>query len=77
MVEKWLLEVETSMIKNVRRVALEAVDAYVNTPRKRWVLEWPGQIVLCVSQTFWTSEVEEAITNNTLAVSFDIYIMHD
>ncbi|XP_039273758.2 dynein axonemal heavy chain 3-like isoform X3 [Styela clava] len=66
MVEKWLLEVESSMLKNVRRVCLEAVEAYVNTPRKRWVLDWPGQVVLCASQTYWTSEVEEAINTNTL-----------
>lgn len=36
-------------------------QAYAETPRKQWILEWAGQVVLCVSQMYWTKEVEEAI----------------
>ena len=34
---------------------------YQNTPRKAWVQEWPGQVVICVSSIYWTAEVHEAI----------------
>lgn len=41
----------------------------VQLPRKKWVLQWPGQVVICASSIFWTTEVSEAIVNNTLPVS--------
>uniref|UniRef100_A0A8C8BVI3 Dynein axonemal heavy chain 12 n=1 Tax=Otus sunia TaxID=257818 RepID=A0A8C8BVI3_9STRI len=55
-VEKWLIQVEDIMLKSIHDVI-----AYLETERKRWVLEWPGQVVLCVSQMFWTSEVHEVL----------------
>uniref|UniRef100_A0A8B9BTE2 Dynein axonemal heavy chain 12 n=1 Tax=Anser brachyrhynchus TaxID=132585 RepID=A0A8B9BTE2_9AVES len=57
-VEKWLIQVEDIMLKSVHDVI-----AYLETERKSWVLEWPGQVVLCVSQMFWTSEVHEVLCN--------------
>uniref|UniRef100_A0A8C4EEV4 Dynein axonemal heavy chain 12 n=1 Tax=Dicentrarchus labrax TaxID=13489 RepID=A0A8C4EEV4_DICLA len=53
-VEKWLVQVEDLMLRSVR-------DAYAETARSQWVKEWPGQVVLCTSQIFWTLEVHEAI----------------
>uniref|UniRef100_A0A8D0CZB2 Dynein axonemal heavy chain 12 n=1 Tax=Sander lucioperca TaxID=283035 RepID=A0A8D0CZB2_SANLU len=53
-VEKWLVQVEDGMLRSVR-------DAYAETARRQWVKEWPGQVVLCTSQIFWTLEVHEAI----------------
>ncbi|XP_041362756.1 dynein heavy chain 3, axonemal-like isoform X2 [Gigantopelta aegis] len=61
MVEKWLLQVEDVMISSVRKVILDSIAAYTQTPRKRWVIEWPGQVTLCVSSIFWTQEVVEAM----------------
>uniref|UniRef100_A0A8B9Q220 Dynein axonemal heavy chain 12 n=1 Tax=Apteryx owenii TaxID=8824 RepID=A0A8B9Q220_APTOW len=60
-VEKWLIQVEDIMLKSVHDVISKSRMAYPKTERKSWVLEWPGQVVLCVSQMFWTSEVHEAL----------------
>uniref|UniRef100_A0A674GZT8 Dynein axonemal heavy chain 3 n=1 Tax=Taeniopygia guttata TaxID=59729 RepID=A0A674GZT8_TAEGU len=32
----------------------------------RWVLQWPGQAVICVSSIYWTEEVSEAIRKKAL-----------
>ena len=61
MVEKWLLQVEDTMLTSLRQVIKESVVAYPKTLRDQWVLEWPGQVVLCGSSIFWTSEVSDAM----------------
>ncbi|XP_062316503.1 dynein axonemal heavy chain 12 [Osmerus eperlanus] len=60
-VEKWLVQVEDVMLRSVRDVVARSRVAYGETPRKQWVKDWPGQVVLCTSQIFWTLEVHEAI----------------
>nr|XP_019953955.1 PREDICTED: dynein heavy chain 12, axonemal-like [Paralichthys olivaceus] len=65
-VEKWLVQVEDMMIKSVRDQVAQSRLAYAATDRNQWVKEWPGQVVLCTSQIFWTSEVHEAIRQNAL-----------
>ena len=60
-VEVWLLEVEEQMRGALHKVAGEAIEAYVGEERSKWILEWPGQLVLNCSQVHWTSEVNEAI----------------
>ncbi|XP_047461369.1 dynein axonemal heavy chain 3 [Mugil cephalus] len=66
MVEKWLLQVENFMLRSVRHVIHQGVMQYAEMPRKKWVLQWPGQVVICASSIFWTSEVSEAIQTNSL-----------
>uniref|UniRef100_A0A3B5QUZ5 Uncharacterized protein n=1 Tax=Xiphophorus maculatus TaxID=8083 RepID=A0A3B5QUZ5_XIPMA len=43
-------------------------------PRKKWVLSWPGQVVICASSIFWTSEVCEAIQANSLLYVSKAYV---
>jgi dynein heavy chain len=61
-VEKWLLQVEKAMLVSVRHTVQNALKAYPSKPREEWVLDWPGQVVLCVGQIFWTQMVEAAIS---------------
>ena len=56
------------MIQSLKDVAVEAVNAYPITPRNKWVLDWPGQIVIAASSIYWTEEVNDAIVNGTMKV---------
>mmetsp|Transcript_20668 Transcript_20668/g.31553 ORF Transcript_20668/g.31553 Transcript_20668/m.31553 type:complete len:698 (-) Transcript_20668:2978-5071(-) len=61
-VEKWMLEIESQMITSLRDLAKQALTSYTNTPRTDWSRMWPGQVVLAISQIYWTTEVEKAIS---------------
>uniref|UniRef100_A0A670KA86 Dynein axonemal heavy chain 3 n=1 Tax=Podarcis muralis TaxID=64176 RepID=A0A670KA86_PODMU len=69
MVEKWLSQVENMMLSSIRKVIERGIEGYDQVPRNKWVLQWPGQVVICVSSIFWTKEVSEAIQGKTLPKS--------
>lgn len=65
-VENWLGQVEDAMRGTLREIVGEALGVVGTASRKEWVYMWPGQIVLCAGQTYWTARVEEGIANNNL-----------
>ena len=53
MVEKWLIQVEEVMINSLKKVTEDAVNAYYQTPRGKWVQEWPGQVRTSTTSAAW------------------------
>lgn len=49
-VELWMGEVEGVIRRTLHRLAGQALAAYATTQRSKWILEWPGQLVLNCSQ---------------------------
>ena len=43
------------------QVVVQSMESYAVANRSEWVVAWPGQAVLCVSQKYWTALVHEAI----------------
>ncbi|KAJ9531588.1 hypothetical protein QJQ45_014947, partial [Haematococcus lacustris] len=60
-VEKWLCDVESSMIGSLRKLARLGYSSYNEEPRAQWVLHQPAQLVIVVSQIFWCAAVEAAL----------------
>jgi len=68
LVEKWLIQVETLMMQSINKIINNAVKKYANTDRDKWVLQWPGMVVLCAATINWTAEVETAVEKKSLPV---------
>ncbi|XP_072521546.1 dynein axonemal heavy chain 1 [Salminus brasiliensis] len=68
-VEDWLRDVEKSMKLSLRDCIDRSLRVYPEEPRTNWVLSWPGQVVIAGCQTFWTTEVSEALERGDLAES--------
>lgn len=69
MVEKWLSQVEQQMVQSVKDSCMMAVKDYSKSPHSKWLLKWPGQVVICGNCIHWTAEVSEAMENRKLPVS--------
>jgi dynein heavy chain, axonemal len=55
------LQTEQVMMQSLHTITKKAVTDYITTKREDWLLKWPGQVVLAVSQIFWTRAVEDAL----------------
>ncbi|XP_076227546.1 dynein axonemal heavy chain 7 isoform X3 [Nomia melanderi] len=67
-VEKWLLELESSMKKSVRAQVIQAKDGFLRQSRSQWALNWPGQTILCVSKLYWTADVTNALSKSSISL---------
>jgi dynein heavy chain, axonemal len=56
-----MLEIEAVMKRSLKGICKDSLQAYLTVPRTTWVRQWPGQIILAVNSTHWTTEVEQAI----------------
>ena len=66
-IENLLIDVEELMRTCVMSYMEKSINDYTNTPkRSNWVLKWPSQIVLCVSQIFFCQYVTEALSTGSL-----------
>lgn len=60
-VEIWLKDVEQVIFAVIKRLTRKAIGDYANSAREDWILAQPGQVVLSVSQLFFTREVTAAL----------------
>lgn len=52
------------MVRSVREeIYLSYLDYEINE-RITWVLIWPGMVVLCVSQIYWSLEVQNCLVDH-------------
>nr|XP_034175500.1 dynein heavy chain 12, axonemal isoform X3 [Osmia lignaria] len=60
-VERWLVQVEEQMVKSIRHEILMSYLDYEVNKRNVWVLIWPGMVVLCVAQIYWSMQVQNSL----------------
>lgn len=59
-VETWLNRVTDIMRTTLRGLFSEAVVQYEDKSRELWIFDWPAQTALCITQIWWTMEVNYA-----------------
>ena len=67
-VEIWLDQIQNIMRKSIAHIFDIATVDYPKRVRTEWLCDWPGQVVLGVTQTYWTQECTQAISNGPQAV---------
>jgi dynein heavy chain len=58
-VENWLMAVEKRMVESLRSLSKESVVDYTQRPRKEWVKDHAGQIIITTSQIYWAKGAEQ------------------
>lgn len=58
-VEVWLNKVTEAMRFTLHQLFSQSVVAYDEKAREVWVFDWPAQVTLCITQIWWSIEVNE------------------
>lgn len=58
-VEGWLNKVTQVMRSTLHALFAKSVEVYDEKPREMWVFDWPAQVALCITQIYWSIEVNE------------------
>lgn len=64
-VERWLLELEAMQWQSVKTQVTLALNEYRKVSREQWILNWPAQAVLGVSQVSYHA-LQFSITSPSL-----------
>ena len=73
-VEVWLVQTEIVMRRSVALFMDRCMRAYAEcSERTEWVMNWQGQMLIGVSQTFWTQQVEKSLREKGNAGLFEYY----
>ncbi|KAJ6628020.1 Dynein beta chain, ciliary [Pseudolycoriella hygida] len=60
-VELWLNKVTSTMRSTLHNLFSIAVVEYEDKIRESWIFEWPAQVGLCITQIWWSIEVNDAL----------------
>jgi len=66
-VEVWLEKTEEVMRKSLKKVTHDSIVDHEGLARTDWVLNWPGQVILCVDQMHWTMTTEKYLADSGTA----------
>ena len=60
-VEQWLLELQHVQWSTLYKLSEASLEDYIQIDRREWALRWPAQVVLAISQIYWTEKQENAL----------------
>lgn len=66
--ERWLDQLEDSMIQSLCDINSKAVRSYSTTSLETWIFQWPAMVSYCALYINWTTEIENAMKNDELNV---------
>lgn len=63
------------MVGSVRHEVLMSYRDYETNERVDWVRTWPGMVVLCVSQIYWSIQVQNGLMAHMQSAMTSLYQM--